>query len=230
MKTWIVGGLVLLCAGSASAQQHLFGAVVAARARYGTPMPPAQISDLLNRVAWDHRSDGWGLLAKPSGHNCPFARTDIACDILVHAPSATHWDVLADQEGAARPVFNNAGPIDLSRFVAPIDPGGTSPPPPVPPVLPPPPAGVTDVLTALHQASAQRSAEYADVVNRVNDLRGIVLTTHAATTQQLTRIEEKTSVLAKIGDFFKDRATIAAIATGVMSLIVAKQTGKDPTP
>lgn len=52
-------------------------------------------ADILNAVAWKHRSDGWGLSAKPSGnavHSIAHSQP-VAYDILHHKPTDTLWDV-----------------------------------------------------------------------------------------------------------------------------------------
>lgn len=127
--------LVLLVATSVSAQTSLLGdetrpepgTVRAERAAYGPKMTPADVGRMLNAIAWKNRASGWGLLSKNFGTNCPAIGTIIACDILVHAPSGQHFDVLVDAENAARPTWDNKGPIDMSRFLAPVDPGPTAP-------------------------------------------------------------------------------------------------------
>lgn len=92
------------------------------RQNYGTPITKQQLSDLLNAVAWKNQDDGWGLLSKSGGNNCPFASGPIACDILFHRPSGLHYDVLVDSEGAATPTWRLVGPISTSRWLAPVQP------------------------------------------------------------------------------------------------------------
>jgi hypothetical protein len=98
-------------------------------------MSGAQRGELLNRVAWEHRSEGWGLLRKPSGNRCPAPQgVEVACDILVYSPTPWHFDVLIDSEGAATPTWGDVGPCDpnlngcdMARFLAPIAPTGQPP-------------------------------------------------------------------------------------------------------
>ena len=79
--------------------------------------------------------DGWGLLSKPAGNNCPNpAGKPVACDILFNRATGHIYDVFADAEGASTPTFNDDGPADLNRWVAPVN--GVVPPPPPPPVVP----------------------------------------------------------------------------------------------
>lgn len=140
--------VVLVCAVPAQAQPSLLADVTAERAKYGA-VTPANVAAILNAVAWRHRSDGWGLLEKTFGANCPTGRTSIACDILVHRPTGQHFDVLRDAEGSASPVWQNKGPIDLSRFLAPVDPGGASGGPVTPPEPQVPPVDIGPLLTRL---------------------------------------------------------------------------------
>lgn len=140
--------VVLVCAVPAQAQPSLLADVTAERAKYGA-VTPANVAAILNAVAWRHRSDGWGLLEKTFGANCPTGRTSIACDILVHRPSGQHFDVLRDAEGSASPVWQNKGPIDVSRFLAPVDPGGSSGGPVTPPEPQAPPVDLGPLLTRL---------------------------------------------------------------------------------
>jgi hypothetical protein len=121
----------------AAAQTSLLPTLQRIRPEYPTPMSPGQLAELLNRVAWEHRAEGWGLLRKPSGNRCPAPQgVDVACDILVHAPSVRHFDVLIDTAGAAAPAWQDKGPCvlsptsgcEMSNFLAPI--GSSSSPPP----------------------------------------------------------------------------------------------------
>ena len=101
----------------------LLGSVQTERGNYGTPMTPDELSSLLNAVAWNNQSAGWGLLSKPSGNNCPFASGPIACDILFHKPTKLVYDVLIDSDNQAIPTWNLVGPEnDLSRWFAPVQP------------------------------------------------------------------------------------------------------------
>ena len=129
--------LSVFFATSATAQPvvSLLPTVQQIRAEYPTPMSPAQVGELLNRVAWQHRAEGWGLLKKTGGNRCPAPQgVEISCDILIHAPTVRHFDVLSDVEHGATPVWNDVGPCvpgpasgcSMDRFVAPTGtpPGG----------------------------------------------------------------------------------------------------------
>lgn len=124
----------------------LLADLVAARALYPATMTRESTAALLNRVAYDHRAEGWGLLRKGSGNSCPIAGTFVSCDILVHAPSVMHYDVLMDAVTTNKPQWNSAGPCVLSdssgcemgHFLAPVPYDGAvviSPPPSPPPDL-----------------------------------------------------------------------------------------------
>jgi len=125
------------------------------RREYPTRMAPAQVGELLNRVAWEHRGSGWGLLRKTGGHRCPSPPhgVDVSCDILIHRPSGNHFDILADVENGAIPVWRDVGPCvispssgcSMSNFLEPVRPAQAPEPPPVtppgqPPVSTPDPA------------------------------------------------------------------------------------------
>jgi len=121
--------------------------LTAMRAAYGTPMTRAQRGELLNRVAWTHRAEGWGLLKKPSGANAPQPQTgiEISSDILtkIEAGELVLYDCFIDSEGKATPAWGRKKNLqDVSRWTAPVDANGTLPPhPPEPPQPPTMPAG-----------------------------------------------------------------------------------------
>jgi len=105
---------------------------------YAVVQTAADLGAVLNRVAWAHRADGWGLSRKDFGTCVPSPVGLIAEDVLHHRPSNFHWDVLA---GAGvgqplRPTQTDAiGPMTDPRrpWVAPANPGGdvSVPTPPV---------------------------------------------------------------------------------------------------
>ena len=96
---------------STSAPTSLLSDIQAERLKYGTPMTPAEIGKLLNTVAWNNRGNGWVLLGKPSGTNCPMPNgVLISCDFLVHRPTIKGYDVLGDIEGPANPTWSGPDP------------------------------------------------------------------------------------------------------------------------
>jgi len=118
--------------------------LVELRKTYPTPISNSQLGELLNAVAWKHRAEGYGLLAKPNGAHClqPQTGTPIARDILA-STAGKHFDVLVDAEGAAKPVWQDKGQYQSSRFVAPVDITVPLPQPLIPPTQPPTAAAVT---------------------------------------------------------------------------------------
>lgn len=217
---------VILATSHAGAQTPFLADVQTLRAQYPTPMTPAQLGELLNRLAWLHRTEGWGLLHKPQGNNCPGAGQIVSCDILVHAPSATHWDVLTDQEDAATPVFNPKGPIEVSRFVPPVDPGGSTPPssPPVPPA-------VSEVLALLRLTRAEDSGQqeriYADLKASIADstaqMVAEVRSSHSALREQIRLHDEEPSWVGRIiGNRY-----VQIIAAGVATYFGEKALSKE---
>ena len=118
--------------------------VRAARALYPQSMSRAEVAELLNRVAWAYRAEGWGLLKKGSGNSCPLKDVFVSCDILIHKgatdDTSIHYDVLQDAENEANPVFNSVGPCvlgpasgcSMNNFLPPFAPSGTVEPEPDP--------------------------------------------------------------------------------------------------
>jgi hypothetical protein len=108
MRTLILLVLLLL-PGELVAQQPLPEAVCASvhaeRAKFGAITDKAQLSEILNRVAWAHRADGWGLSTKTGGNRCPSpgteTGTEIACDILAHRSDGRLHDVLGSADVGA---------------------------------------------------------------------------------------------------------------------------------
>jgi hypothetical protein len=99
-----------------------FQTLQCARNGYPHPMNGTHRGQLMNQVAWYHRSEGWGLHLKPGGNNCPQPRTGtlISCDILVDGKTGGVYDVLIDEE---EPTWGYKGPINtMSNFVAPVQP------------------------------------------------------------------------------------------------------------
>lgn len=100
------------------------------RPEYPTPIGDDNAVALLNRVAWEHRVSGWGLLAKPNGAKGRQPQTGTLCsrDILMQ-PDGRIWDVFIDVDNEARPVWSPKADIDPSRFVKAVDSSISLPPP-----------------------------------------------------------------------------------------------------
>jgi hypothetical protein len=114
--------------------------LVALRKTYPTPMSNNQLGELLNAVAWQHRAEGYGLLAKPQGSNClqPQTGTRVSRDILMLAGSGRIFDVLIDAEGKATPTWGEKNALSPNLFVQPIDSTVPLPQPLTEPLIPPP--------------------------------------------------------------------------------------------
>lgn len=76
---------------------------------------------ILNTVAWNNRSAGWGLSQKTSGHRCHSPAGEIACDILGYQPTNTIYDVFRDSENVAEPIWGSGGSAPRP-WVAPAQP------------------------------------------------------------------------------------------------------------
>jgi hypothetical protein len=138
VKRIVLALALCLSAAPALAQNPVLNTLQAFRPGYPTPMAPTQLAELLNRVAWQHRGDGWGLLRKDGGNRCPAPQgVTISCDFLFNSVTRQGFDVLIASDTDAIPGW--IGPYDLSGvmslFVAPVGPPAPPPPPPPPPVL-----------------------------------------------------------------------------------------------
>lgn len=136
MKRFLWLLVVLSIAAPVFAQANLQSDVARARAKYPTPMSPAQQAAVVNEVAWLHRAEGWAVLGKPGGNNCPQPRTGtpLSCDFLVYKPSLSGFDVLSDAEGAGRVQWDGPKPgVLTSQVVEAVEPEGAIEPPPPPP-------------------------------------------------------------------------------------------------
>lgn len=220
--------LALLWAVPLCAQSSLIGDVATERAKYGASMSPAQVAAMLNQIAWNHKAEGWGLLRKGSGNSCPLRDTFISCDILIHAPSIQHFDVLQDAENTARPQWNNVGPCVLSessgcsmdKFLAPFDPGGPVVPPPLPPSTPPVDTSTLSAKLDTLQArvdvinlslAAQLERIYADLAAR-DAAREAQLAAHD---QRLKQHDENPSYFTKIFGNRYVQLTLAGLGTWI---------------
>lgn len=107
------------------------------RPLYPTPMSNAQLGEMLNQVAWLHRAEGYGLLYKPAGANCPQPQTGIKVsrDILM-LPDGRIYDCLIDAEGDATPTWQRKQPVNNDLWRQPVDATVTTEP--EPPDVPPP--------------------------------------------------------------------------------------------
>jgi len=139
MKRLIAVALLVTFGTSLAAQASLLPTLEALRIAYPANWTHADRGAYLNAVAFKHKDEGWGLLAKPGGNRCPTPQmVDVSCDYLVYRPTMQGFDVLADE---TTPVWQ-AGDIFTSepeRWVAPVSTGGPVPVPVPDPVPVPPP-------------------------------------------------------------------------------------------
>ena len=225
MKGWIVG-LVLLA--SPVSAQPVLTTLMQERAQLPTPMASSQIGALLNTVAWVHRGEGWGLISKPQGSNCPTpASVPVSCDILLHPSGA--FDVLLDAESAGVPQFARIGEPDFSRFIAPVDPGGVVPPSPVPPSPPyPVPDPIDDVVAMLRQSrgedSAQQERIYVDLKASIADSTAQILAevraSHSALREQIREHDAAPMWLTKVVSNRYVQIIAAAVGTWITERLV----------
>lgn len=110
---------------------NLSSDIQAARAQYGDWVSHEQAAKILDTIAWNHQSEGWGLLRKSGGNNCPLESDPIACDILFNKVSGNIYDVFSSGPGICNGIsaagkaglsWGLDGPGDASLWVAPIDP------------------------------------------------------------------------------------------------------------
>lgn len=161
MKRYIVIVALALVGipAAASAQPNLSRELRDLRDGYhSATITQAQAGELIARLVFTHRAEGFGLLRKDGGNNCPVPNSPIrvSCDIVLHRPTLSFCDVLGDapdpdRPGAAAPNWcATFEPGDMANFFAPPDPGGVAPPPPPPP----PSTGVTraEMDAAIHAA------------------------------------------------------------------------------
>lgn len=192
MRRMIVIGTILsllLQSTTAFAQESINDTVQRVRAKYPERVTGAQMGAILNEIAWLHRAEGWGLLGKSGGNNCPQPTTDIkvSCDFLVNLNTNRGWDAFsgADSTGDLMKPWNPAISGDGMDFtndfstgnrtkVVPVDPGtgavdpGNGGNPPV--------SGITQesldkaVAAALAEAKAYADAGDKKVNDRIDGL------------------------------------------------------------
>lgn len=139
------------------AQQDPLTVLREERAKYGAQLDTAQAGALLDATA-SRLGNGWGLLRKNAGNNCPQPGTGVmvSCDWLVNKNTGRGCDALGsgpDNEngghtGPSIPQWCGGDPFDTSAWVAPT--GSPSNPPP-----PPPPPG-TDIAKLLAEMEARQ--------------------------------------------------------------------------
>ena len=149
--------LLLILFASPALAQDVVPTLEQLRPTYPTPMSKAQLAEMLNRAAAQH--PGWGMLRKDYGNNCPtpYPGVSISCDWLVFGPTRWGYDVLSDQEGAARIVRSDGEALAAGTEVVAAW-GVAAPPPPPPQPAPQPapaPVDLTPILTSLDAHAAR---------------------------------------------------------------------------
>lgn len=144
MRRRLLSALFLLTIAAPAAAQTMPNrerVLIDLRNAYPARITQAQAGELLARLAFALRAEGFGLLRKSGGNSCPAPGVGpVSCDILLHRPSSTWCDVLGDTPdeqgpGNATPTWCPGTPGDMTGFVAvTVDPGGGGPvDPPTPP-------------------------------------------------------------------------------------------------
>ena len=96
-KLLIIIGLCLVTS-PALAQNSLLPTLQQVRGEFPQDWSHEDRGMFLNKVAWIHRAEGWGLLHKPGGNKCPTQQhVDVSCDYLVYKPTMQGFDVLSNE-------------------------------------------------------------------------------------------------------------------------------------
>ena len=103
----------------------VFATLKAERARFGAVPTDEELGILLNRVAWAHRSAGFGLSRKVGGTVVPFPGGGTICHDVLQLEDGTAWDVLTAAGAESTPHQGESFIITDPRrpWVAPVDPG-----------------------------------------------------------------------------------------------------------
>ncbi len=137
------------------------------------------------RLVYPHRAEGFGLIRKSGGNNCPVPGSDVrvSCDIVLYRPTSTYCDVLVSAPddvpvitpGPSKPTWCAGEPGDMANFFIPPDPGGTTVPPIEPPTNPPA-TGVTRaeldaaIAKAIQALKEELEPELGAILDRVDTL------------------------------------------------------------
>jgi hypothetical protein len=130
------------------------------RRKYGAVMGHDDCALLCNAVAWRHRAEGWGLSRKTGGTRGRLPNgTEVAHDILHHAPTNELIDILTAAGAESQPAWQPVGPPQSPdrTWVAPVDPASFGSAPVAPQPVNPAPAGPTlaEVLDAVQALNAR---------------------------------------------------------------------------
>ena len=125
-----------------------------------------QLGWLLNKVAWLHRNEGWGLSVKRSGYNVPAPDGEpVASDILHNKFTNVIVDVLVAAGERSDPTWQELGPqTDSSRpWKAPI-PVEVPEPDPNPDPQPDPNTPLDALFAAVVELQGQVAAMHRDLL------------------------------------------------------------------
>jgi hypothetical protein len=136
MKTVLF--LLMLPAVAAAQIPNHAADLAALRAQYPASMNGDQTGELMGRLAFKLRGEGFGLLRKDAGNNCAVKGLPVrvSCDWILYQPTRKGCDILGDAGGSdglgtSKPAWcgGNGEDIDFSRFVqVTVDPGGPADP------------------------------------------------------------------------------------------------------
>lgn len=192
MRRSLLISLLLVLLGSPVSAQTIDETLVRVRAKYPALVTAEQAAAILNETAWVHRADGWAILGKPGGTNCPQPTTaiPISCDFLIHRINGIWWgwDALIGtgkpgQPGPASPNTPIGQGEDMSEaikagarsVVPPVDPGTPTPDPPDPPAC-----DACADLAALQASVSRLGAAIAALTEQLRQLDARVTTLEAA--------------------------------------------------
>lgn len=99
---------------------------------------------ITQRVAWQLRGEGAGLLDKPAGNNCGGYSVDAIC-----YPDGRLVDCLEDAGGGNVPMWGANGTVDPGRYRPAVDPGDGGAPGPVTPAPAPAVVDVAPLVAAI---------------------------------------------------------------------------------
>ena len=143
----------------------------------GKTLTPAQLGAFLNRVAWKHRGDGFGVNKKNFGNFCPSPAGPVACDIIQR--NDVLWDIVTSAgDPGEGPTCGNGEVIDRSDpywknrpFVSPVNPGAEPKPEPKPE---PPPCDWPDQrgeVANLRKEFASLEGHYKEAMDKIQELQ-----------------------------------------------------------
>jgi hypothetical protein len=161
--------------------------LVRVRGKYPSMVTAVQAAAILNETAWVHRTEGWAILGKPGGTNCPQPTTavPISCDYLIHQVNGVWWGwdalIATGKPGAPGPATPNT-PIGQGEnmtdaitsgarsVVQAVDPGTEPPPPPPDDDLAKQVAALEAAVSRLEQEQKVQNLNLAALASRVTAL------------------------------------------------------------